>query len=88
MVNNRGAHEQLEDSESSEDTEDVEQEQENMNYRMMKRFHGRSLCQKLEIFKRVLRQSHQSFILVKTGLKTQQGKGGQKWRRYNSNLLL
>jgi hypothetical protein len=59
---------QLEDS---KDSEDVESEQENMNMdkklfdnEVVKQFHGRSLSQKLGIFKRMLRQSHHGAPIV------------------------
>ena len=52
---------QLEDSQNSDDSQDVEQEQEHMDMdkklsddEIFKLFRGRSLSQKLEIFKRVL----------------------------------
>jgi hypothetical protein len=85
-----------EDSEDSQDSQDVEPEQENMNMdkklsddEVIKQFRGRSLSQKLGIFKRVLRQSHQSFILlVETWIEDTAGGDRGRLRQGKAKQLL
>jgi hypothetical protein len=88
--------EDSEDSEDSQDSQDVEPEQDSMNMdkklsddEVVKQFRGRSLSQKLRIFKRVLRQSHQSFILlVKTWIEDTAGDDRGRLRQGKAKQLL
>jgi hypothetical protein len=91
-----GSVQQPEDSEDSEDSQDMEPEQENINMdtklsddEIVKQFRGRSLSQKLGIFKRVLRQSHHPFILlVKTWIEDTAGDDRGSLRQGKAKQLL
>lgn len=82
----RESVQQPEDSGDSEDREGVEDMDKLSDDEIVKQFRGRSLNQKLEIFKRVLRQSHRSFI--KTWIEDMTGDGQGRLRQRKANQLL